>query len=353
MSKFYNFLVTHIKIEARHHPALSCFIGLMLFVLSGCGSSGHELKLSGDTMGTVYNLTIVTQKPVDRAALQAEVDSVLDDVNRRMSTWLPDSEVSRFNDSPPRRWFPISADIVKLIELAATWHNWSGGAYDLTVGPLIDLWGFGADDMARIPVPAEITEAMRMVGQGKLKTRLNPPALYKSVQLRINLSSVAKGYAVDLVVEALQERGIKNYLVEIGGDMRLLGHNASGQPWRVGIERPERSGSGGAMAFVALSQGAVATSGDYRNFVVEDGRYYSHVIDARTGYPVQSRLAAVTVFEEQAAQADGLVTMLQLMGEERGFKLAEAKNIAALFVLRDETGYVERATSHLKMTIER
>lgn len=330
----------------------NCF----LFVLAGCDQRGVTVKLAGETMGTVYSVQIVTN--ADQAeveSISARVDSLLIQVNNQMSTYQEDSELSRFNSAPPGAWFPVSAELATLIDQAGVLHDLSEGAFDVTVGPLVNLWGFGPSfapsgvDGRAPPTQQTIKATIERIGQERVRVRHSPPALYKSSALYLDLSAIAKGYAVDVLADMLGTSGLTSYLVEIGGEIRAHGYNAQGLPWRIGIERPDIHSRGMVLKTINVVNSAVATSGDYRNFFVHDGVRYSHMIDARTGWPVRHELAAVTVLAESAAYADGLATLLYILGPEKGLSVAESQKLAALFVVRQDEGYFELSTSYFRM----
>ena len=326
-----------------------CIVLLLLLstLLTACKKAVSELQLSGQTMGTSYGIRVVTAvSAAEKKALKAAVDRRLIEINKQMSTYQVDSELSRFNVSPDKQWFPVSTELLQLVLQAKELHELSGGAFDISVGPLVNLWGFGPTTSAvDVPTPAMIVTAMKRVGQTHLKIRQTPPALYKDVALYLDLSAIAKGYAVDQVAQLLKHAGWSNWLVEIGGEIRVSGNNASGLPWQIGIERPDEHNIGIVQRVFGLADGAVATSGNYRNFFIYQGVRYSHIIDARNGWPVSHQLALVTVLAETAAHADGLATLLYILGAEKGFELAQKLGWAALFVIQADKGYLEKATA--------
>ncbi|MFW5724231.1 MAG: FAD:protein FMN transferase [Halochromatium sp.] len=308
----------------------------LLLVLVGCGreSEPRVLALRGSTMGTSYSVQIVAPPAeLDRDALAAAIDARLADINRRMSTYQPSSELSRFNHSQTTDWFLVSPELVAVVAAARAVSAASAGAFDVTVGPLVNLWGFGptpsADDL---PTAGDLQAARARVGWRQLEVQSQPPALRKSrPDLSVDLSAIAKGYAVDRLAELVEAHDLEDYLVEIGGELRGRGVNGRGEPWRIAIERPEASRRA-VFEVVALRDIGMATSGDYRNFVEIDGKRYSHTIDPATGRPVDHRLASVTVLADDCMQADAWATALLVLGPERGLELAEQLGLAALFI---------------------
>jgi FAD:protein FMN transferase len=311
-------------------------LALLLLALAGCGPREHTLTLAGPTMGTSWSVQL--PKPsarLDQAALYAEINGVLDAVNARMSTYQADSELSRFNAAASTEWFPVSTELVRVVDTALAVSTISDGAFDVTVGPLVNLWGFGPDVQAdALPAQADIDAALDRVGWTLLDTRAEPPALRKErPDVYVDLSAIAKGHGVDRVAELLEAKGLTDYLVEIGGELRGRGVNAKGEPWRIAIERPD-PGRRAVLRLVALTDQAMATSGDYRNFFELDGRRYSHTIDPATGRPVDHQLASVTVLAERCGEADAWATALLVLGPEQGRALADERGLAALFVER-------------------
>lgn len=297
-------------------------------------------------MGTSYSIKVVdlaaSIAPTD---LQHDIDGILERVNDSMSTYRPESELSRFNSNPSIDWIPASTELVELLSEARATSEQSDGAFDVTVGPLVNLWGFGPTAQPeKLPVEAEIAEIRKRVGFTKLTIRTEPPALKKSIpDLYIDLSAIAKGYGVDQVADFLRARGVQNYLVEIGGELNAAGHSGRGTPWRIAVERPDpRSRS--IHRIVELRDSGMATSGDYRNFYEKEGKWYSHSIDPTTGRPVTHGLASVTVVMPETRKADAFATALMVLGPQAGFRLAESKGIAALFVVRTDSGYTDLLT---------
>jgi len=305
-----------------------------------------QLQLSGHTMGTTYS---VKYRPgpdtPPLAALQADVDALLAGINRTLSTYDPDSELSRFNRADTTDWVPASASLLAVVKAALEIGAQSEGAFDVTVGPLVNLWGFGPDfHPDRIPAAADIAAARARGGHDKLTLRDTPAALRKQrPDVFVDLSGIAKGYGVDRVAEQLAARGIEHYMVEIGGEIRVRGVNAQGAPWRIAVEKP-LPGERSVQAVLALSDIALATSGDYRNFFEIAGRRYSHTIDPATGWPVDNGLVSVTVLADTSMRADAWATALQVLGSERGMAVAERLGLPVLFIIDRGGNFEERAS---------
>lgn len=293
-------------------------------------------------MGTSYRVKIADAQAADEAPLRAEIEAVLADVDRRLSTYRQDSEISRFNRAPAEEWFAVSPATAEIVAAAQKLNRESEGALDVTVGPLVRLWHFGPDTIAKAESPAEIAPpqeaawqmARAVVGHQHLAVRHDPPALRKQIAgLEVDLSSVGEGYAIDQLAAAVERHGHKNFLVELGGEVRASGHGPSGKPWRIAIARPDESHADTAQ-IVELSNAAVATSGDYHRYFEYNGRRYSHIIDPATGRPIEHKLAAVTVAADSALVADAWDTALLVLGPERGYECAVKRNLAALFIAR-------------------
>lgn len=312
---------------------------MALLLLAGCSAGETALpayELSGSAMGTSWNTIIVAPpETVDRDRLRDGIAATLETLEASMSTWRPASELSRFNANPGTGWIPVSRTLCDAVAAAQSVSRMTGGAFDVTVGPLVNLWGFGPDDTgSRPPAALPLTAARARVGYSQLDTDCTVPALRKARgDVYVDLSAFAKGYAVDAVAELLEAEGVHNYLVEIGGELRLRGMNARRGDWRVAIEVPERSGRG-VQKILDVTDTAVATSGDYRNFYEYDGRYYSHTIDPASGEPVTHTGASATVLAERAAIADGLATALMVMGPDAGIAFADRANIAVYILAR-------------------
>jgi thiamine biosynthesis lipoprotein len=333
-------------------------IAIAIGTLGTTGCSEHStpeplLELSGSTMGTTYQVKLsVRPEDLPRGSfeqLQTAIDQRLEAINGMMSTYRSESDLSRFNAGKETGWVSVPAPLIEVIEAAQTISRMSTGKFDITVGPLVELWGFGPGE--RPPEPpddAQIAAALKLVGFQKLQVRIDPPALRKSVAgLQIDLSAIAKGYAVDQIAELLEQAGIDRYLVEIGGELRAKGRKSDSRPWRVAIERPDPSGRS-AQSIIELHDQAMATSGDYRNFFEHDGRRYPHTIDPRSGQSIRQALASVTVLADDCMIADGLATALLAMGEEAGPELAESHEIAAQFIVRTEQGLQIRRSSRFR-----
>lgn len=306
--------------------------------LSLIGCSGNDAKavvsLSGNTMGTTYSIKLVDlPETIDIDQLAQEIDSTLETVNQQMSTYRPDSELSRFNAATAGTWIPVSMDTRSVVDEALRISQLTGGAFDPSVGPVVDLWGFGpGPGQKQVPSSEEIAALSESVGFAKVETRVEPPALRKqTVGLRLDLSGVAKGFGVDKVAALLEARGLSNHLVEVGGELRSSGHGPGGRAWRIGIEKPTAA-PGDLQRIIDLDRAALATSGNYRLFFEHDGQSFSHIIDPARGRPVDHDLASATVVARTTMEADALSTSLLVLGPEAGMSFAREHDIAAYFI---------------------
>ena len=304
-------------------------------------------------MGTTYSIRIADAAlgQAGLARLQAEVDAVLAEVNRQMSTYQPDSEIARFNRAGANEPLAISADFLRVVRWGLELAEATGGAFDPTVGALVNLWGFGPDGaISKRPDPEQIEAARQTVGYRHVS--LADGAIAKDVpDLKLDLSAIAKGFGVDQVAALFRRRHLQNFLIEIGGETRADGHNAAGVPWRVGVQRPDLDPGAGSVleGVIHLTGGrAVATSGDYQNFFRdEDGQVQAHIIDPRTAAPAQHAVASVSVLAGDCLTADGLATALVVLGPAEGLRLLESHfpGVEALFILRrDEERFEEVST---------
>jgi len=321
------------------------FLFLCLLML-GCSPSGTEhpsVKFSGQTMGTYYHITVVGpasgEFDVDVELLQEAVDKELVGFNQMMSTYIDDSELMRFNRSPVNQWVELSEPVMELLYISEDISQRSHGAFDVTVGPLVNLWGFGPEAKPdAVPSAEELTAALVRTGYEYLQLDVNRAR--RTADIDVDLSGVAKGYGVDWIANFLTDRGYNNFMVEIGGEVRAVGNSPRGAPWRIAVEQPSVM-AGGARLALSLSDHAVATSGDYRNYFEVDGVHYSHTIDPSTGRPVEHSLVSVTVVTETAARADAWATALTVLGPEEGMALANAEQLAVYFIVKDNGGFVE------------
>lgn len=322
---------------------------LLLFVLlSGCFPSNDSMKnevlLQGKTMGTTYHIKVVVDENVfDTAKLQQQIDVKLKQLNQEMSTYIPDSELSLFNSSSSLEPIKVSPGLARVIKEAIRLGTITDGKLDVTVGPLVNLWGFGPEYRPEtIPTAQEINEARLRIGLDKLSLSGNQLAKLKA-DLYVDLSTIAKGYGVDIVAELIEQNGIHDYLVEIGGEMRVKGFKHTGELWHVAIEKPvndERA----VQQIIVPKDNAVATSGDYRNYYEFDGQRFSHIIDPATGKPINHKIVSVTVIHPSSMTADGLSTALMVMGEEKALAFAEKHELAVYIIVKSDHGFVEHTS---------
>lgn len=296
------------------------------------------VSVAGRTMGTTYSVKVF-RPSLSRDEIAMAVDAELRSVNAEMSTYLADSEIRRFNESESTEWFDVSPGFAEVVARSIEISAATEGAFDVTIGPLIDLWGFGSRERSGRPPSSEaIASARQAIGWNHLDARIDPPAIRKAIpQLRIDLSSIAKGHGVDRVRDRLLDAGEANVFVEVGGEVAIAG-GKDGVPWKVGIQAPDVAGQSLA-ATIALNDAdgwsAMATSGDYRNYFEADGQRFSHTIDPRGGRPVRHDLASVTVLAGDCMTADAWATALSVLGGDEGIRVAEREGLATYMIRRD------------------
>lgn len=320
---------------------------LVALALAAC--SPKPVQLTGQTQGTTYHITLLPEADTPPSDwLQQKIEQRLGQIDRSLSNYRDDSELSRFNRAPVETWIDVGSDLYAVVKRSREISAQSDGAFDITVAPLVDLWGFGpAGRHDDIPSAAAIEAARSQVDYRQLDIDPARPRIRKLQPLSLDVNGIAQGYSVDALAELLAAAGVKNYLVEVGGELFLAGHNARGEPWRIGIEKP---GDGVELSQQTLAGNAVGvtTAGDYHDYFECDGVRYSHTIDPRSGRPIAHKLAAVTVVADSAVLADGWDTALEVLGPERGFALAQRLHLAAYFIVRDGEHFDVRPTDAMR-----
>ncbi len=303
------------------------------------------LSISGMTMGTSYHIKLVptTGQRINLPSLKEQISSRLAGIDNKMSTYKEDSEVSSFNRHSGESWLPISAETMTVISTAQQISQLSDGAFDITIGKLVNLWGFGPTiNIDAIPDADAIQALQSQVGYHKLELRQAPAALRKSSNtVYLDLSAIAKGYAVDAIAQLLLDNRINNFMVEIGGEIITHGHKQQQQPWVIGIESPI-AGQRSISKKLHLPDVAMATSGDYRNYFEHENARYSHTIDPTTGYPIKHRLASVTVIDRSCMRADALATAIMVMGPDKGLEFARQHRLAIFMLVKQGDHFVEK-----------
>ncbi|WP_291328793.1 FAD:protein FMN transferase [Desulfovibrio sp. UCD-KL4C] len=330
--------------------SLKKFTGLLILtlILGGCGGESKPVQLKGKALGTTYSIVIYDlPNNLSPETLNNGIEQVVGKVNSAMSLFKPESELSQFNDYKGSDWFPVSKELAEVVKTAKEINKMTDGAFDITIAPLVNLWGFGHDKQTDIvPNDAEIKEKLSNVGSTFVEVSTNPPELKKlKPTITIDLAAIAKGYCVDAVSNWLTSQKIKTFMVEIGGEIRTKGKKPNGEPWRIAVEKPvsiERA----VQAVIAFTDKAMATSGDYRNYFEVDGKRYSHILDPTTGRPITHTLVSVSVMANTCARADALATGLTVLGPKRGIKLAKKNNLSAFFIVKTADGLVETATGN-------
>ena len=321
-----------------------------ILLFSACSSEPPGPQITGLTMGTSYSVQW-TELPDDvkPVKIKEKIETCLGDINDLMSTYIRHSQLSGFNLSRETGWHAVEPELANLVTTALKISKKSRGAFDVTVGPLVNLWGFGPSETEfALPTQTEINIAKRSVGYQHLQARLQPAALNKKlIDLYVDLSAIAKGYAVDEIAKILDSENIEHYMVEIGGEVKGIGLAPHGEPWRIGIETPQVQ-HGNIEAILSLDNVGVATSGDYRNVIEHDGKTYSHTIDPRTGYPVKHNLGSVTVIHESVAIADAWATAFLVLGPAKSYRIAQQEQLAIFLITREGRQYKSTASDAMK-----
>jgi len=335
----------------RHRVEGTSFLALALLVCAGCATTPPApIKFGGPTMGTTWSIALVPRdRAVDaaeREAIDRDVRDVLTRIEALMSTWDEDSELSRFNRSRGTEPFPVSAETHDVFRWAIALAKETRGAFDVTVLPLVEAWGFGAAGGSEKASPDAATLAQLLTSIGTAHLDLDPDGRWvrkRNPDVRCDFSGLAPGYAADALAAVLANRGFTDFLVEVGGELVARGRNAEGLPWQVGVERPEKTRR--IARVVPVTNMAVATSGDYRNYREVNGARIAHIIDPRSGTPIRHHLASVTVLDALCVRADALATAFMVLGPEEGMALARRLDVAALFIVRTSEGkFDERMT---------
>lgn len=350
-----NHIYQHGATVRRTLAPLFCLIPFVLFCalfLQGCGEEPSVENtpalhtFTGQVMGTSYTVKYLLPKvsPLTFEDVRAQVSARLNRVDQLMSTYKPDSEVSRFNSALPGEWFAVSVETFDVVSLSQSISEKTAGAFDISVARLVDLWGFGPGyQVAQVPAENDIFTVLAEVGYEKIELNRRELTLRKKTPLHIDLSAIAKGYGVDQVADLLDEISVKTYMVEVGGEIRTRGLKPNGKPWRIAIESPDSS-QRDVYSIIDITDRAVATSGDYRNYFEKDGQRFSHTIDPKTGYPITHNLASVTVVSKTAAEADALATAFSVLGLDQAMRYAQAYNVAAYFIVKEPEGFVGKAS---------
>ncbi|MBL0302720.1 MAG: FAD:protein FMN transferase [Cytophagaceae bacterium] len=316
-------------------------LGVSLF---GCKPTGEYVGLSGQAQGTSFAITF---EAIDDADYSAEVDSLFRFIDKSMSLWDSTSLISKINRNDFSE--PIDSHFKNVLEASLRVEKETEGYFNVTVGPLVKAWGFVTKKNMPAPSDAQVDSLKALIG--KVGIDSNGKFFKDKPNLQIDFNAIAQGYTVDVIARFLESKGIKNYLVEIGGEVYGKGKNREGKFWKVGIEKPEEDRQGIA-SVVNLKNRALATSGSYRKFFIKDGKKFSHAVDPHTGYPVQHNLLSISVLADNCTDADAYATALLVMGLEKAQKFAEAKGID-FFAIYDQNGKNKYySTSGFKKVIE-
>ena len=312
------------------------FVSLAVIFLSltACRKQDEVVELSGEAQGTTYHMKIVLKDRTNLESLNQGIQNIFETVDQKISNYRPDSEISRFNQQKTKNWVPVVSEVLELTAVAHRAYEVTGGCFDLTIRPLFDLWGFSRKHN-RIPSDTEIKKAKRHIGMDLVEIdRANQKMRKKDPLVAIDLSAVGQGYTVGLIASYLESRGVSNYLVEIGGEMKVRGRKPDGSLWRVAVERPNpKMRQVDQVIELVQDQGmAIMTAGTYRHFFEEGGKTYSHILDPRTGRPVTHQLRSVTILHEDPTWADVWDTALLCVGESDAQRIIEKEGLMALLI---------------------
>ncbi|AOE48982.1 FAD:protein FMN transferase [Kangiella sediminilitoris] len=307
-------------------------LSFLLLLLISCAEEPEYTKITGSTMGTTYSV-IVQSEGVNTKSLYQDIEQELKDINQLMSTYIPDSEINTFNQLKDSSCFKFSDRTWEVLVAAKQIYLETNGAFDITLGPLISRWGFNVEEYdIKVPSDSEIQQLLQQVGTDKLDYNHNSQCISKQTPaITINLSAIAKGYGVDQVATIVEQYGVYNYLVEIGGETVAKGVNPAGAVWRIAIEKPVDLKQQ-QMLIIGLADTSIATSGDYRNYFEVDGLRFSHTIDPKTGHPVTHNLTSVSVIHESNMYADAYATALTVMGKEKAIAFANKHRLPIFLI---------------------
>ena len=288
-------------------------------------------------MGTTYSIKY-SNSSLSLSQIQTEIDNILDLINKQMSTYISDSEISIFNKASKDVKHAVSSDFYYVVDKSKYYYDLSNGLFDITVEPLSELWGF-YDKEFKLPKKESIDSIKDQIGFDKIKLSDHNTMIKSNNQIEISLNAIAKGYAVDKIANYFDNNNVKNYMVEIGGEVKTKGFNSSGQKWKIGLSSFELD-VGNVFEYISINDGALATSGDYRNFFVYEDISYSHVINPITGYPTKNNVVSATVIADNCIDADALATILNIMEPEESIRLInDLSNVECMIVGRVEEGF--------------
>jgi len=327
------------------------WLGCCLWMTLSLNLGAQEpLRISGKTMGSYYAIVIDSAGVADAKVLQDAMERVFQELNGQMSTWDDTSEISRFNQSTGMEWFAVSRDLAIVTAEAKRLHVLTEGALEITLAPLIEAWGFGRKKARRIPSDEQISSVLKSMGSQHVEVRMDPPAIRRTLpEIQLSLNALAPGYAADRIAELLRARGLKSWVVDVGGENLAGEAKASGASWRLGVESP----LGGLHKVLELTNTSIATSGDYRNFFIIDGQKYSHVLNPRTGRPVEDPPAAVSVIHKSCMTADGLATAMMVLGPEKGLAVAKRAGFDVMFLNVTADGQLQEQSTGAFLAAEK
>ncbi len=319
---------------------------ILLLLVSSCNQEPTLTHIEGKIMGTTYNIKIARSFQKDKKEnLEKEIFNILNGINSLMSTYLETSELSTLNQYQGE-WFTLTPQTYEVIYYAQEVENLTSGAYDITAGPLVNLWGFGPGSEKKVPTKTQIYDARQSIGYKNLGLNKETKQVKKSFpKMYVDLSSIAKGYAVDKLAEYFDKRGMKNYMIEIGGEVRAKGKKNQ-ENWKIGIQKPMEGKL--IQKIIDLENMSIATSGNYQNFFEVEGVKYGHTIDPRTGKPTEHKLLSVSVFDESCMKADAWATALMVLGPDEGYAKSQELGLKAYFIFESENGIQTLVTDALK-----
>ncbi len=335
----------HLKISL-----LLCLFGLIFFIPKAtvASSLGQQYVISGKTMGTFYKVKFISTTQQSSSIWKKKIDVCLKDINKKMSMYDPKSELSLFNRHKAQETIHVSPDFFSILVTAQKLHRMTNGAWDGTIKPLVDLWGFGTKkNKGIVPDQQQILKALSNTGFKHIL--ITPPyTVQKNKAVTLDLGSIAKGYGVDKIAHLFISSGIQDILIEIGGELYASGKNRKGKNWTVGISRPDKTYANQSLHTVLrLNNQAIATSGDYRNFFEKEGKTYSHVIDPKTGFPIRTKIASASVISQECTFADGLATALMVMDVQAGLDLVNRlENTECLIITKEEQGLASHTSKN-------